>query len=231
MRAESLRAPFNPMHSQLQSHAMHVLWLLQFMLASWLNAFVACMDIEDFAILVYMRHYSACIVFRLHAAVGTTVWYYFIWWTDFASSSWSCQQIWQVSIRLPMCSRNLIVTESYIQSFHTVGLEIAAHPSSLLVPINEVGVFTCVARSCFGCSGYWIIDSKYSDPPDQFIAKGFIFPPMQRSDNELLMTLKVNASEIVNNSEIYCEFDPNGGEGSRVLSRHATLLVIASKKA
>ena len=52
---------------------------------------------------------------------------------------------------------------------------------------------------------------------------------MQQSDNELLMTLKVNASEVVNNSIIWCEFDPNGGEGSRVQSRYATLLVIASK--
>lgn len=97
------------------------------------------------------------------------------------------------------------------------------------MPINEIAVFTCKARSCFSCSGYWIIDGLYSDPPDQFIAKGFTFLPMQQSDNELLMTLKVNASEVVNNSVIWCEFDPNGGEGSRVQSRHATLLVIASK--
>ena len=102
------------------------------------------------------------------------------------------------------------------------------HPSSLLVPINEIGVFTCKAR-CVSCSGYWIINNLYTDPQTGFIEKGFMFPPMQQSDSELFMALKVNASEVVNNSVISCEFDPNGGEGARVQSRSAELLVITSK--
>ena len=105
-----------------------------------------------------------------------------------------------------------------------------AHPSSLLVPINEIAVFTCKARSCFSCSGYWVINSSYTEVPDEFIAKGFTFPPMQNDSDELLMTLLVNASEVINNSVISCEFDPSGGRGSRIQSRRATLLVIASKK-
>lgn len=102
-----------------------------------------------------------------------------------------------------------------------------AHPSSLLVPINEIGVFTCKAR-CVQCSGHWIINGLYTDPEDQFIAKGFMFPPMQQSDSEILMTLRVNASEVVNNSVISCEFNPNGGEGRSNYSRSAKLLVITS---
>ena len=102
-----------------------------------------------------------------------------------------------------------------------------AHPSSLLVPINEIGVFTCKAR-CVSCAGFWVINSSYADPMDEFIAKGFIFPPMQQSDSEILMTLRVNASEVVNNSVISCEFSPNGGEGLRNFSRSAKLLVITS---
>ena len=113
---------------------------------------------------------------------------------------------------------------------HAVGLEIVAHPSSLLVPINEIAVFSCKARSCFSCSGYWIINNSYTEPPDEFIAKGYSFPPMQNYSDELLMTLLVNASEVVNNSVISCEFDPSGGIGSRIKSRCATLLVITSKK-
>ena len=103
-----------------------------------------------------------------------------------------------------------------------------AHPSSLLVPINEIGVFTCKAR-CALCSGHWIINDLYTDPQTEFIEKGFMFPSMQQSDSELFMTLKVNASEVVNNSVISCEFDPSGGENIRNQSRSAILLVITSK--
>ena len=102
------------------------------------------------------------------------------------------------------------------------------HPSSLLVPINEIGVFTCKAY-CVSCSGHWIINDLYTDPQTEFIERGFIFPLMQQSESELLMTLKVNASEVVNNSVISCEFDTSGGERTRVLSRSAELLVITSK--
>ena len=113
---------------------------------------------------------------------------------------------------------------------HAVGLEIVAHPSSLLVPVNEIAVFTCKAHSCFSCSGYWIINGLYAEPPDEFTSKGYSFPPMQNYSDELLMTLLVNASEVVNNSVISCEFDPSGGIGSRIKSGRATLLVITSKK-
>ena len=102
------------------------------------------------------------------------------------------------------------------------------HPSSLLVPTNEIGVFTCRA-SCIPCSGHWIINSMYTDPQTQFIQKGFIFPPNEESESELIMMLKVNASEVVNNSVISCEFDPDGGEGTRARSNPATLLVITSE--
>ena len=102
-----------------------------------------------------------------------------------------------------------------------------SHPSSLLVPVNEIGVFTCKAR-CRSCSGYWVINDLYTEIKDQFIEKGFIFPPMQQSDSEILMTLRVNASEVVNDSTIYCEFDSTGGEGCRNDSRRAKLLVITS---
>ena len=112
-------------------------------------------------------------------------------------------------------------------SFHPVGVEIVSHPSSLLVPVNEIGIFTCKAH-CKSCSGFWVINGLYTDPEDEFIEKGFIFPPMQQSDSEILMSLRVNASEVVNNSVISCEFDSGGGEGCRNNSRSAKLLVITS---
>lgn len=107
-----------------------------------------------------------------------------------------------------------------------------AHPSSLLVPINEIGVFTCKAR-CINTSysGHWIINDLYTNPPTEFIQKGFVFSSIQEPDSdELIMTLAVNASEVVNDSVISCEFDPNGGEGDRVYSRLARLLVISTRK-
>ena len=109
-----------------------------------------------------------------------------------------------------------------------VGLEIVAHPSSLLVPVNEIGVFTCRAR-CNMCSGYWIINDSFTQPArDQLMIKGFRFPEDQWQGDELTMTITVNASEVVNNTRISCEFDPNGG-GNSVSSSTARMLVINGK--
>ena len=113
---------------------------------------------------------------------------------------------------------------------YLVGLEIVADPSSLLVPVNEVGAFTCKAR-CRLCSGNWIINDSFSiseNARDQLIRKGFQFLEDRWNEDELTMMLIVNVSEAVNDTSISCEFDPNG-EGDSILSAAATLLVINSE--
>ena len=116
---------------------------------------------------------------------------------------------------------------------YAVGLEIVVHPSSLLVPVNEVGVFTCTASSCISCSGYWIVNGSFTElaaARDRFMMKGFRFlnDRWNEARDELTMTIMVNASEAVNNTRISCEFDPNGG-GDTVSSSIARLFVINSK--
>jgi hypothetical protein len=113
---------------------------------------------------------------------------------------------------------------------YLVGLVIVEHPSSLLVPVNEVGVFTCTAR-CNSCSGNWIVDGSFTiseSAREQLMRKGFRFLPNHWNEDELTMTLIVNASEAVNDTPISCEFDPNG-DGDSVTSVTATLLVISSE--
>ena len=113
---------------------------------------------------------------------------------------------------------------------YLVGLEIVANPSSLLVPVNEEGAFTCKAR-CNQCSGNWIVNDSFiisASKKDQLTGKGFQFFEDRWNGNELTMMLTVNASEAVNNTNISCEFDPNG-DGDSIPSARATLLVISSK--
>lgn len=110
---------------------------------------------------------------------------------------------------------------------YLVGIEIVANPSSLLVPVNEMGAFTCKAR-CNQCLGNWIVNDSFTFRRDQLIEKGFRFLEDRWNGDELTMMLTVNASEAVNNTSISCEFDPNG-DGDSVPSARATLLVISSK--
>ena len=110
---------------------------------------------------------------------------------------------------------------------YLVGIEIVANPSSLLVPVNEVGTFTCKAR-CNLCTGRWIVNNSFIFRRDQLIEKGIQFLEDRWNGDELTMILTVNASEAVNNTNISCEFDPNG-DGDSVPSASATLLVIRSK--
>lgn len=62
----------------------------------------------------------------------------------------------------------------------------------------------------------------------EFLMKGFIFLHNEFNMDEYTLRLMVNASEIINNTEIYCEFDVSGST-DRIQSRTATILVIAGK--
>ena len=108
---------------------------------------------------------------------------------------------------------------------------IEKQPSSLLIPVNEIGVFSCVA-SCSSpqCVGRWRINDSYAHPynsnePDEmFVNMGFMFPPDQTYQNQHTLTLMVNASEAVNNIRLQCEF--RVGITEYASSETANLLVI-----
>ncbi len=104
---------------------------------------------------------------------------------------------------------------------------IEEQPSSLLIPVNEIGVFTCSARcsSQDQCVGLWRINGSYTHPynnipAEMFVNLGFMFPPDQIHGDLHTITLMVNASEAVNNTEICCEF------GLGISCEPATLLII-----
>ena len=103
---------------------------------------------------------------------------------------------------------------------------IEKHPSSILIPVNEIGVFSCVANcSTADCVGLWRINGEYThpysdEPEERFVDMGFTFPPDQTHGSLHTITLMVNASEAVNNTIIRCEFDLG------ISCDPATLLVI-----
>ena len=116
-------------------------------------------------------------------------------------------------------------------------LTILENPSSLLIPVNEIGVISCKAYCAQQqCTGHWLINDTYThsnsvyQPKSDFTTKGFTFPPHQWNRNELILMLNVNMTKAINNTEIYCEFDGNTiYNGSYVQSEIATLLMTSSK--
>lgn len=108
-------------------------------------------------------------------------------------------------------------------------------PSSLLIPANEIGTFSCQALCVtHQCTGHWLINNSYShtshmyEPKVELLMKGFMFPANENSGDEYILKLVVNASESVNNTDVRCEFDVSGSSET-VQSMPATLLVISSK--
>ena len=101
-------------------------------------------------------------------------------------------------------------------------------PSSLLIPVNERGVFSCKARcDQYTCNGYWILNGT--------IHKSLINEPRRTStylgndNNEYTMTLTVNASEAMNNTRIQCQYVANGDNDGENHTATVQLLVISSK--
>ena len=94
------------------------------------------------------------------------------------------------------------------------------HPSSLLVPVNAMAVFSCTARctpSPCELAGQWIVNH--------------MFMPSQYKYNELTMTLMLNTSEVHNSSEVRCYFDINIIPASveHMDSYTATLIIMDSE--
>ena len=114
---------------------------------------------------------------------------------------------------------------------------IEREPSSLLIPANETGEFTCRAHCMlYPCLGYWIINSSLvqeSRSRSQFELKGFMFPDIQQTDAGVFtLRLTVHASVAVNNTRISCQFIAiaNGHVHDSSHSKTATLLVITGEQ-
>ena len=106
-------------------------------------------------------------------------------------------------------------------------------PSSLLIPVNRIGVFSCRAHcAARSCDWYWIINNESRSNQAVQQQKGFSSQISQNtSTKEYILTLTVNASTSVNNTNIQCQYSL-GGDNDPVgdwRSRLATLLVVSGK--
>ena len=129
-----------------------------------------------------------------------------------------------------------IIIVTLLTSLHFVAaqsIEFVEHPLPLLIPVNEVGAFSCRARcSPRPCLGFWVINNLHSQDMhqrSQLEQKGFAFTIVQQVMNEYKLTLTVNASEASNNSMIACEYSMTGINSLPTQSMAAELLAISSK--
>ena len=100
-------------------------------------------------------------------------------------------------------------------------LIIEKEPSSLLIPANEIGVFSCQA-SCH-CNGYWIVNGTrhHSINTHRMISN--------YAESRGTLTLTVNASEAMNGTSVQCNYEENGIGTGYNYSERVYLLVISSK--
>ena len=110
-----------------------------------------------------------------------------------------------------------------------VGPLILKEPTSLLIPTNETGNFSCLAQ-CEGflCTGYWIINDS-----ETVFNKQRMWSRLTHSVNGNIHTytlaLTVNASDAMNNTTIQCEFEATGDRNDFNQSVIVKLFVISSK--
>ena len=99
-------------------------------------------------------------------------------------------------------------------------LIIEKEPSSLLIPANEIGVFSCQAR-CH-CNGYWKVNgTRHHSINTRRMISNY-------TESSGTLTLTVNASEVMNNTSIQCNYEENGIRTGYNYSKIVYLLVISS---
>ena len=120
-----------------------------------------------------------------------------------------------------------VMTSIMIIHYH-LGQVIDEHPLSLLIPINEAAVFSCrahcITKTC--TSIHWVINNTSLESEDERSMSGFIFSVDKNYRDEYITILTVNATEVINNTVVYCVFEESGDEGGSNHSHNATLLVI-----
>ena len=108
---------------------------------------------------------------------------------------------------------------------HAGEVIIVKEPSPLLIPADNVGVFSCKAL-CDGvlhCSGYWIINGTLHHTVTE--------PRMNsnyQEENENTLTLTVNVSEAMNGTSIQCRYEADGDNNGYNKSATVHLFLILS---
>ena len=107
---------------------------------------------------------------------------------------------------------------------------IVKEPSSLLIPANEIGVFSCKALcDGFQCNGFWVINGTHRNVVDEDrMVSNYSRAP---NGNEYTLTLTVNASEAMDNTRVHCKYEALTGNMNGISrSTMVYLFVISSIK-
>ena len=105
---------------------------------------------------------------------------------------------------------------------------ITKEPLSLIVPVNETGVFSCGALCVgFHCNGFWIVDGEQHSRVNEH---GMTSHFDSLNDNEYTLTLTVIASETMNNSSIQCRYEALSGNMNHITDSATVYLLVVSCK-
>ena len=106
------------------------------------------------------------------------------------------------------------------------GQVIVKEPLSLLIPPNKIGEFSCEALcNGFLCSGYWFINGTRHNRVNETRMNS----TYQSGTKNNILTLTVNASEVMNGTSIQCKYEVDGEMDGYNQSRIGYLFIISSK--
>ena len=103
-------------------------------------------------------------------------------------------------------------------------------PSSILVPVNTVANFECIAYCTKTCEGTWYIrgtPTATSHEKAPFIHEGFSFPRTSPTTGTYRTTISVNASITSNNTRLWCRVDNDGAAHELARSAIAVLYILS----
>ena len=104
-------------------------------------------------------------------------------------------------------------------------IQIIEEPSTLLLPVNEIGTFYCKAQCNHRCSAFWEINGSDFKPGmsrmKQELTQG-------NSSVPYTLILTVNASEAINNTRIDCRYQVDGNRFEIDHSTTSALLLVES---
>ena len=104
------------------------------------------------------------------------------------------------------------------------------NPSSILVPVNTIASFECIAYCVNECEGVWLIgghSTAYDHQKLPFIEEGFDFPDSPATDGTFRTTITVNASAVLNNTQLWCHVRNTLNTAEDALSHIAVLKVLS----
>ena len=106
-------------------------------------------------------------------------------------------------------------------------IQLVEQPSTLLLPVNKSGTFSCKAQCDHYCAAFWVLNNSMtllSNTTRMHYSVQF------QGNTSLALTLTVNASSTLNNTGIACRYEPTGDRHGIVQSNTTAVLLVLSGK-